>query len=188
MIVALLQLGLVGEKETPKESTRQARPETSSLIRDATKVAFFDDFSGAQLEPRWKILNHNPSKTTIQPKKGTLLIITERGSIARTATNLKNQYVLDLSLPKDNFEIIAKASLQIQSTHNSISLGLFKDEDNFLELIYWGRPSTDTEFSDGVDNEFYRTVSFVKEERGQHSPLRNVQIRVDRCKRRFISF
>lgn len=174
LIVAVNQLGLFGGKEAHKESTRQARPETglspkttSSLVRDAAKATFFDDFSDDKLDPHWKILNHNPSKTTIQPKKGTLLIITERGSIATAATNLKNQYVLDLSLPKDNYEVIAKASLQIQSTNNSISLGLFKDEDNFLELIYWGRPSIDNKFPDGVDNEFYRTVSFTKEERGQ---------------------
>lgn len=177
LIVALNQSGLFAKKEEAHtELTRKVKPETgsrpkttSSLIPDAAKALFFDDFSGEQLNPRWKILNHNPSKTSVQPKNGKLLIVTERGSIAGTATNLKNQYVLDLSLPTGNYEIIAKASLQIQSTHNSISLGLFKDDDNFLELTYWGRPSTDIEFSEGVDNEFYRVVSFVKEELGRRT-------------------
>jgi hypothetical protein len=175
LIVALNQSRLFGTKEEAHtELTGNVKPQlgstpktTSSMIPDAAKALFFDDFSGGQLDPRWKILNHNPSKTTLQPKKGTLLIVTERGSIRGTAANLKNQYVLSLSLPKGNYEVIAKASLQIQSTYNSISLGLFKDDDNFLEIIYWGRPSTDIQFPDGVDNDFYRTVSFTKEERGQ---------------------
>jgi len=177
LIVALNQSGLFGGKEEAhKESAPKAKPEpgpspktASPVIPGAAKAPFFEDFSGNPLNPRWKILNHNPSKTAIQPEKGTLLIVTESGSIAGTATNLKNQYVLDLSLPKGNYEVIAKASLQIQSTHNSISLGLYKDDDNFLELIYWGSPSTDTKFSDGVDNDFYRTVSFVKEELGRRA-------------------
>ena len=182
LIVALNQSGLFWEKGVHKDPTRQAKTETGSipkttlaLIRDAAKDTFFDDFSGDELNPRWTILNRNPSKTTVQPKKGTLLIVTERGSIAGTAMNLKNQYVLDLNLPKGNYEVIAKASFQIQSTNNSISLGLFKDDDNFLELMYWGRPSTDIKFSDGIDNDFYRTVSFVKEELGRRTAIHAVR-------------
>ena len=176
LIVALNQSGLFGEKEeAPKESTPKAKPPApapqaaSSAIPGAANAPFFEDFSGNQLDPRWKIINHNPGKTALQPAKGTLLIVTEKGSIAGAATNLRNQYVLDWALPKGNSEVIAKASFQIQSTLNSLSLGLFKDDDNFLELFYWGRPSTDARFSDGVDSDFYRTVSFVKEERGRRA-------------------
>jgi len=177
LIVALNQSGLFAKKdEAHTELTGIAKPQpgstpktTSSMIPDAAKALFFDDFSGSRLDPRWKILNHNPSKTTLQPEKGTLLIVAERGSIRQRATNLKNQYVLNITLPKGKYEVIAKASLQIQSTYNSISLGLFKDDDNFLEIIYWGRPSTDIQFPDGADSDFYRTVSFTKEELGQRS-------------------
>jgi TIR domain len=140
---------------------------------DVARAAyFFDDFSADKLKPYWKVLDPNPSKWTLQSNKSSLLIITERGSISGSSRNLKNQFVLDRSMPKGNYEVIAKASFQIQGTLNSISIALFRDDENFLELSYWGQPTSDTLFSgDLVHYDFYRTVSFVKEEGGQRKLL-----------------
>jgi len=185
LIVALSQTGFFGSTDQPP-SPKLAKPPatapsavkprippaaetTSSLLGGAAKTAYFvDDFSGDKLKPHWKILDPNPGKWTLQPGKNSLLIITEKGSIAGSNRNLKNQFVLDLGMPKGNYEIIVKASMQIQGTGNTISIGLFRDDDNFLELSYWGRPSSNIGFPDGVvDVDFYRTRMFVKEERGK---------------------
>jgi hypothetical protein len=146
-------------KEPPKES-------------DTVRTYFFDDFSGDKLKSDWKVLDPNPSKWALQSNKSSLLIITEEGSISGSFRNLKNQFVLDRSMPKGNYEVIAKALFQIQGTLNSMSIALFRDDENFLELSYWGKPANDALFSrDQVDDDFYRTVSFVKEEGGQRKPL-----------------
>jgi hypothetical protein len=148
-------------------------PVVGTFPRDIARTAyFFDDFSGDKLNPSWKVLDPNPSKWTLQSNKRSLLIITERGSISGSFRNLKNQFVLDRSMPKRNYEVIAKASFQIQGTLNRISIALFRDDENFLELSYWGEPVSDTLFSGGrVHDDFYRTVSFVKEEGGQRHSL-----------------
>ncbi len=60
LIVALNQSGLFAKKdEAHKQLTGIAKPQpgstpkgTSSLIPDASKALFFDDFSGSQLGPR----------------------------------------------------------------------------------------------------------------------------------------
>jgi TIR domain len=162
-------------------ATKKATPpvvDTSSTFLSGTaKTAyFFDDFSGEKLNPYWKLLDPNPSKWTLQTSKSSLLIITERGSISGSSRNLKNQFLLDRSMPKGNYEVIAKTSFQIQGTLNSISIALFRDDDNFLELSYWGQPTSNVTFSDGaVYYDFYRTVSFVKEEGGQRNPLTGKQ-------------
>jgi hypothetical protein len=155
------------KKGTPPVDT------TSTFLSGTAKTAyFFDDFSGKELNPYWKVLDPNPSKWTLQTNRSYLLIITERGSISGSSRNLKNQFVLDRSMPKRNYEVIVKTSFQIQGTLNSISIALFRDDDNFLELSYWGQPASNATFSHGaVYDVFYRTVSFVKEEGGQRNPL-----------------
>jgi hypothetical protein len=159
-------------KEPPKGPVNGS-VQSGKQERDTVRTAyFFDDFSGDKLKSDWKVLDPNPSKWTLQSNKSSLLIITEEGSISGSFRNLKNQFVLDRSMPKGNYEVIAKALFQIQGTLNSMSIALFRDDENFLELSYWGKPANDALFSrDQVDDDFYRTVSFVKEEGGQRKPL-----------------
>jgi TIR domain len=162
-----------GPVQSEKKQKTPPIVDKSPFPGDIARAAyFFDDFAGNKLTPYWKVLDSNPSKWTLQSNKSSLLIITEGGSISGSFRNLKNQFVLDRSMPKRNYEVIAKASFQIQGTLNSISIALFRDDENFLELSYWGQPTSDTLFSGGrVYYDFYRTVSFIKEEGGQRKLL-----------------
>ena len=62
-----------------------------------------------------------------------MLIITQKGSIWGNAKNLKNQFILEKELPEEDFEVIVKVSFHIQNQHNSMSVALFQDDDNFRD-------------------------------------------------------
>jgi hypothetical protein len=174
LLVAFHQIGVFTPKDQLPNVPSVPSPIDPSkvppkFLTPGKKTVFYDDFSNSQIGPSWKILEPNPSKWTLQPQTNSLLIITEKGSIAETNKDLRNQFVLNIELPKRNFEVIVKASFQILGTSNRLSIGLFKDDDNFLELTYWGQEESDTtrKVFNQLDKDFYRIFRFVKEEMGQ---------------------
>jgi hypothetical protein len=108
------------------------------------------------------VLEPDPKRWTLQSNPSSLLIVTQKGSIWGASKNLKNQFVLDVALPETNYDLIAKVAFYIQAQNNSCSLALLQDDDNFLELGYWGQPW-------GFN--IRRIPHFTKEDDGQRKVL-----------------
>ena len=124
--------------DQPATSVLESNPELKPFIKEG-KGNNFVGFGGNALDAKWKILEEDRKHWTLQSNK-SLLIITQKGSIWGASKNLKNQFIWDRGLPKRDFEVIVKASIQIQGQGNSLSVALFRDDDNFLEIGYWGQP------------------------------------------------
>jgi beta-xylosidase-like protein len=134
----------------------------SSMPKIVGSAFFADDFGGGKLGPKWKVIEEDKKKWSLQSNPRSLLVITQKGSIWGSAKDLKNQFILNVDLPKRNFEVIAKASFQIQNQHNSLSIAVYKDDDNFLEIGYWGQP---------WGYNVRRVPHFTKEEGSQRNDL-----------------
>ena len=142
-------------------------PTTAGIVvqpnEDFSSVQFIDDFTSPRLGSEWQIIERDDRMWAIQPDESSLLIVTQKGSIWGEAANLKNQFVLDVDLPREDFEVIVKGSIQIQNQQNLMSVALFQDDNNFLEIGYWGDPS--------VGYGVFPTLIFAKETDAQRNVI-----------------
>lgn len=102
-----------------------------------TSAYFSDQFAGKSLASEWALMNPDPQKFTMQPEQKSLLIVTQKGVLS-DSKNLKNWLVLNKELPSGDYEIVVKASLQIQGAGNEVAITLFADDKNYLSLAYIG--------------------------------------------------
>ena len=132
------------DKTTKPKPTPTPRKQTVAPTVDkrADAVApggayFSDGFSGSQLGPDWKLMNADAQRWTMQPKKKSLLIITQTGTLS-DSKNLKNWLILNRDLPADDFEVIVEASIQIQGAGNQVTIALYGDDQNYLWMVFQG--------------------------------------------------
>ena len=126
-------------------------------------VRFVDDFTSDELGSEWQIVGRDDRMWALQPNQSSLLIVTQRGSIWGEAANLKNQFVLEEELPQEDFEVIVAGSIRIQNQQNLMPVALFQDDNNFLEIGYWGDPS--------IGYGVFPTLIFAKETDGQRNVI-----------------
>lgn len=150
---------------------------TSGIVvepnEEFTNVRFVDDFTSKKLSSKWRIIEPDNQRWAIQPNRSSILIVTQKGSIWGTAKNLRNQFILEWELPQEDFEVIVKVLFQIQNQHNSVSVALFQDDDNFLGIGYFGQewgynvrrvPYFSKELRGNVNNLFGEARGFGKSE------------------------
>ena len=143
---------------TPSSDTNVSPVLPESPANGMLINTYIEDFDENSLRPDWKITSEDPTRWDLQPERSSLLIVTQKGSIWGGATGLKNQFILDKRLPEGDFEIIVKASIEIRDAENSMSVALFQDENNYLEIGYWGRSGS---------SPVYRAIHFTKEIEGK---------------------
>ncbi len=166
-IAVMYQVGYLGG---PKRQAAPIQPSkevshSQNMPGSPSGRYFFDDFSTPMLRSEWTVLEADNKRWEIEANSQKLLIITQKGTLSESGKNLKNQFILNLNLPEDDYEVIVKASIQIQSQHNAMSIALFQDDDNFLELGYSGRVGP-------INNTFImRVPHFAKEIDGRRNVL-----------------
>jgi len=96
----------------------------------APGVYYSGTFDGNALSKEWKLVNPDPARWTMQPKRKSIMIITQKGGCL--GKDSKNQLFLDKELPADDFEVIVKASAQFQGQGTQVLMYLFTDEANHL--------------------------------------------------------
>ena len=102
---------------------------------------FFDDFDQSQLGTDWEIRQPDDRRWALQSDTSSLLIVTQKGSIGGNRTDLRNHFVLNHSMPDDDFVLETQVSIAIQNQKNGVSMGVWMDDDNFLQIGYFGFPS-----------------------------------------------
>ncbi|NMH59591.1 hypothetical protein [Alteromonas ponticola] len=117
-----------------------------------------EQFDGERLSEYWRVLKPDPDRWMLQPPESSLLIVTQPGSQVDDNNSLKNLFLLNQSLPESDFTIEAKIRIAIQNQKNGVSLGLWENADNYLEIGYCG-------FSHGYN--VRRSPFFRKELRGK---------------------
>src|SRR5690606_36340387 len=101
---------------------------------------FFDDFDQPELNPDWQILHPDPNRWALQSAESSLLIVTQKGHMGGKENSLRNQFILSHNMPDTNFVMETRISLPIQHQKNGVSMGLWQDADNFLQIGYFGFP------------------------------------------------
>ena len=96
----------------------------------APGVYYSGNFDGNALSKEWKLVNPDPARWTMQPKRKSIMIITQKGGCL--AKDSKNLLVLDKELPTEDFEVIVKASAQFQGEGTQVLMYLFTDEANYI--------------------------------------------------------
>jgi hypothetical protein len=89
--------------------------------------------AGDELPPKWKLVNPDPARWTMEPRRKAIMIITKKGPCLDMKDG-KNLLLLDKQLPSGDFEVIVKASAKFQGHGNEIALILFNDELNYFWL------------------------------------------------------
>jgi regulation of enolase protein 1 (concanavalin A-like superfamily) len=120
---------------------------------------FLDNFDGAKLNPAWKILKEDKNRWALDG--GKLTIVTQKGSIWQKNDTLRNQFVLERSLPA-NYVVTAKVAMTLRSQNQWTGMLLYLDADNYLEVGYWGKP---------WGSNVWRKAVFAKELEGQTNVL-----------------
>jgi len=161
VVCVLSFLPILPGNDFKQQESAKSNPELKPVL-SGERAFFLDGFGGSELDSKWKIIEEDRKKWTLQSSPPSLLIVTQKGSIWESRKNLKNQFVLERNLPGTNFEIIVKATLLIQDVGNSLSVSIFKDDDDFLEIGYCAQP---------WGQNLRRVPHFTKEEDGRRIPL-----------------
>ncbi|WP_416307720.1 hypothetical protein [Neptunicella sp. SCSIO 80796] len=119
---------------------RQLNQLPRAALRKNGEVFFFDDFDQPELNPDWQILQPDPNRWALQSAESSLLIVTQKGHMAGKENSLRNQFILSHNVPDENFVMETRVSLPIQHQKNGVSMGLWQDADNFLQIGYFGFP------------------------------------------------
>jgi len=94
-------------------------------------------FDGASLPKDWKFLNPVEDHWTMQPKRKSLLIATQRAPCVSAEAG-KNFLVYDRPLPADDFEVVVRASVDLQAVGNQIAAALWSDDKNYFVITFQG--------------------------------------------------
>lgn len=167
LILALHQIGVFIGKEgqVDRSHSPQEMGDSQRSPKQLSTGYFFDDFSAPTLGGEWMVLQGDNKKWWLEADNQKLVIKTQKGSLSESDKNLRNQFILNHKLPDADYEVIVKGVIQILSQHNSMSIALFQDDDNFLELGYSGEV--------GPINRSYimRVPHFVMEIEGQPNSI-----------------
>ena len=94
-------------------------------------------FDGASLPKDWKLLNPVDDHWTMQPKRKSLLIASQRAPCVSAEAG-KNFLVYDRPLPADDFEVAVRLSADFQAVGNQIAVALWSDDKNYFRVIFEG--------------------------------------------------
>lgn len=94
----------------------------------AAAITWSDDFSGPGLDPRWQVVNEEPSKLSLSD--GALRIEGQPGDTYQGSNTAKNVVVLDL--PAGNFTATATLSAPVAKVYQGAGLIAWKDMDNYV--------------------------------------------------------
>lgn len=95
----------------------------------ALKEYFSDDFDGEDLKKEWEVINPNDEQLIVED--GSLLMLsTKPGSIK--GENIENLLRLSKPLPKGDWTITAKFTIEYQTWREHLRLGLYDDKDNWI--------------------------------------------------------
>jgi hypothetical protein len=124
-----------------------APPQQGTRPQPAAPGAYYSGtFDGNELGKEWKLVNPDPNRWTMQPKRKSIMMITQSG--ACPSKDGKNQLILDKELPPEDFEVVVKASVRLQGDGNSISMVLLSDDANYFRVI--------------LQQDYYQRVYFQK--------------------------
>jgi hypothetical protein len=101
----------------------------------AASGAYSSAFDQNDLGKEWKILNPDENRWTMQPKRKSIMLITQKGGCPDTKDG-KNQLVFDRDLPADDFEVIVKVATHFQVRGSYLAIALIRDEANYFRLVF----------------------------------------------------
>jgi len=116
--------------DTVKPTPKLPPPPVTKSEAAAPGVYYSGTFDGNALGKEWKLVNPDPARWTMQPKRKSIMIITQKGGCL--GKDSKNLLVLDKELPADDFEVIVRASAQFQGEGTQVLMYLFTDEANYI--------------------------------------------------------
>jgi hypothetical protein len=114
-------------------------------------------FDGSALSKEWKMINPVEDHWTMQPKRKSILIATQRAACV-SAKEGKNLLVLDRPLPADDFEVIVRASAELQTHGNQLAVALWSDDTSYFWVTFQG---------DNTFGNLQRRAYFQKVSQGQ---------------------
>jgi hypothetical protein len=95
-------------------------------------------FDGNALPKDWKLMNPVEDHWTMQPKRKSLLIVTQKTPSCVSGKEGKNLLVLDRALPTDDFEAIARISSDFSTHGTQLAIGLWNDDSNYFWVTFQG--------------------------------------------------
>ncbi len=106
----------------------------------AAPVTWTDTFDGDELDPRWEVVNPEPSALSVS--SGALRIAGQPGDTWQTANTAKNVVMLDV--PAGDFTATAEVSAGVAKVYQGAGLIAWQDMDNYLRsgLTYVGAALT----------------------------------------------
>jgi hypothetical protein len=123
----------------------------------ATGGAYSAAFDQNDLPKEWKLVNPDENRWTMQPKRKSVMLITQKGSCPNLKDG-KNQLVLERSLPSDDFELIVRVTSHFEVPGSMLAANLVRDEDNYFSLQL---------YSDNYLGQTRHAVYFAKRFQGQ---------------------
>ena len=126
-------------------------PGRAPALSDGQTTTLFD---GSVLPKDWKLVNAVEDHWTMQPKRKSLMIATQRAACV-SAKGGKNFLLLDRPLPAENFEAIVRASAGIQTHGNQIALALWSDDANYFWVTFQG----DNQYGNLQRRSYFQKVS-----------------------------
>jgi len=92
---------------------------------------FRDDFDGDELADHWEVLNPDPDAFIVED--GSLLVVSgTAGSLEKDT--VQNLFKLSKPLPKGDWVITAKLSIDLQTSVERAFIGIHDSRDNYLEI------------------------------------------------------
>lgn len=118
-------------------------------------VGFRDDFTGSDLRPEWAIVGENKDRWTLIDGE-YLLIITDHPP--------SNVLIYQGNLP-DNYGIVSKITADLLGhnvvSHNSVSLGIVENADNWIKLTAAGDTMSFTKLLKGDRSDISKEIGAI---------------------------
>jgi hypothetical protein len=107
----------------------EALPVPEPEPEPAASIVFEDEFDGGDLAEHWQVKNPNPDAFIVED--GKLLVVTGAAS-GFGVPETPNLMLLDQALPDGDWELSATVSAEYQTAVDSIWIGLYKDDQNYI--------------------------------------------------------
>ncbi len=102
---------------------------TPTVAIASEQLYFFDDFDGADLKKEWEVINPNDDHWIVED--GALLVLsTKPGSIK--GENIENLFRLTKPMPKGDWIITVKFTIEYQTFAEHLRLGIYDNKDNWI--------------------------------------------------------
>jgi hypothetical protein len=140
---AKVQIGKLVREATESANVMERRVEKlprASLRKKTGGYYFYEDFDRERLDPGWQIKQPDNHRWALQSAESSLLVVTQKGSVWGKNQDLRNQFLLNYTMPEGDFVLETRVSIPIQHQENGASIALWQDADNFLQIGYRGFP------------------------------------------------